>query len=162
MDEDEFRSMSMYGKSQFVFDREDDSDIVEAVRDSKEQLLTVVRVVIIEFGDEDGAETVNIEELELGDGADTVLLEELQIIFVLLLLLLLIVVVFCVVDVEIDDVFVNKSLELSGSSADCEDKLSTEPQFIVLVLQLSSSSTSPNPESASVQIEDWAGDEEAS
>lgn len=50
-------------------------------------------------------------------------------------------------DVEV--VLVKMSLLLSGSRADCEERLNTEPQSIDFVLLQSTSSTSPNAESAS-------------
>lgn len=138
---------------------------MDAVKDSNEQLLTVVSVVIIEeLGDKDGAETDIMVgfELEEGEVVDEVVVEEpVLLLFVLVvLLLLLMVIVLCVVDLESDDAveFVKRSPLVSGSSADCDEKLNTEPQLIVRVLQLSSSSTSsPNAESASV----WVGDAEA-
>jgi hypothetical protein len=77
---------------------------VEAVKDSNEQLLTVVSVVIIEeFGDKEGAETDSTVEFELAERVvDEVVIEELLVLLFVLELLLM-VVVFCVEDVEIED-----------------------------------------------------------
>jgi hypothetical protein len=121
-------------------------DIDEAVSDSKEQLLTVVSVVIMEdIGDV-------ADELIAGLELNVVLLFPLEIV----MLRFVIVVEFWVVAVVVD---VNISLLLSGSKADWDERLKTDPQSILLVVLLSTSSTSPNAESVSFALF-WEANEE--
>lgn len=144
-------SVSRYGKSQFELETLGETEIDEAVSDSSEQLLTVVSVVMME---------------EIGVLADDEL-EEVFELFVALLLPLeivmfrfVIVVEFCVVaDVVADVGLVKMSLLLSGSKADWDERLNTEPQSMLRVLPLSTSSTSPNAESVSLMLF-WAASEE--
>lgn len=122
-----------------------ETDIDEAVKDSREQLLTVVSVdrVMEEIGVVVALDTT---ELQL----DTLLLPLEMVMF-----RLVIVVEFCeagagvVADV---DELVKMSLLLNGSKADWDERLNTEPQSMLLVLLLSTSSTSPKAESTSLAL----------
>lgn len=144
-------SVSRYGKSQFEFETLGETEIDEAVSDSREQLLTVVSVVMME---EIGVET----EAELEGTFE--LLVTLLPPFEIVIFKLVIVVEFCVVvDVVLDAGFEKMSLLLSGSKADWDERLNTEPQSMLLVLPLSTSSTSPNAESASLKLFCEANDE---
>lgn len=138
-------SVSRYGKSQFELDTLGETDIDEAVKDSREQLLTVVSVdrVMEEIG-----VVVELETTEL-------LLETLLFPLEMVMLRLVIVVEFWVVGagvvVDVDEL-VKMSLLLNGSKADWDERLNTEPQSILLVLLLSTSSTSPKAESTSLVL----------
>lgn len=120
-----------------------ETEMEEAVSDSSEQLLTVVSVVMMdEIGVDDGDEL----------GTVLALLVTPPFPFDIVMLRLVIVVEFCVVDVAADVEFAKMSLLLSGSSADWDERLNTEPQSMLLVLALSTSSTSPKAESASLRL----------
>lgn len=141
-------SVSRYGKSQFELDTLGETDIDEAVKDSREQLLTVVSVdrVMEEIG-----VVVELETTELL--LETLLLE-------MVMFRLVIVVEFWVagagVVVDVDEL-VKISLLLNGSKADWDERLNTEPQSMLLVLLLSTSS--PNAESTSLVLFCEARDE---
>jgi hypothetical protein len=71
-----------------------------------------------------------------------------------------IVVEFCVVtDVVLEVGLVKMSVLFNGSSADCDERLNTEPQSMLLVVPLSTSSTSPNAESVSLMLVGDASEE---
>lgn len=117
-----------------------ETEIDEAVSDSREQLLTVVRVVMME--------EIGVVDDEL----DTVL-DALPLPLEIVMLRLVIVVEFCVVgDAAFVVGLVKMSLLLNGSKADCDERLNTEPQSMLRVLPLSTSSTSPNAESVSLML----------
>lgn len=130
--------MSRYGKSQFAFATVGDSEIAEAVKDSNEQLLLiVVSVVMID----DIGELAEVADIELE-------LLPLDIVIFKLVIVVVLCVVGAVVTVDTGVIVVGvvkRSLLLNGSNDDCDDKLNTEPQSMVLVLPLSIPSTStPN------------------
>lgn len=129
--------MSRYGKSQFAFATVGDSEIAEAVNDSNEQLLLIVVSVVM------------IDDIgELAEVADIELELPLDIVMFKLVIVVVLCVVGAVVTVDTGVIVVGvvkRSLLLNGSNDDCDDKLNTEPQSIVLVLPLSIPSTStPN------------------
>lgn len=139
-------SVSRYGKSQFELDTLGETDIDEAVKDSREQLLTVVSVdrVMEEIG-----VVVELDTTEL------LLLDTLLFPLEIVMFRLVIVVEFWVVGagvvVDVDEL-VKMSLLLKGSKADWDERLNTEPQSMLLVLLLSTSSTSPKAESTSLAL----------
>jgi len=131
-------SVSRYGKSQFEFETLGETEIDEAVSDSREQLLTVVSVVMME--------DIGVGEVEL-----EVVFELFVTLEIVMFRFVIVVEALCVVaDVVFDVGLVKMSLLLNGSKADWDERLNTEPQSILLVLPLSTSSTSPNAESASL------------
>lgn len=132
--------MSKYGKSQFALATVGDSEIAEAVKDSNEQLLLiVVSVVMID----DIGELAEVADIELE-------LLPLDIVIFKLVIVVVLCVVGAVVTVDTGVIVVGvgvvkRSLLINGSNDDCDDKLKTEPQSMVLVLPLSIPSTStPN------------------
>lgn len=128
-----------------------ETEIDEAVSDSREQLLTVVSVVMME--------EIGVLEDELDDVVE-LLLDALLPPLEIVMLRLVIVVAFCVVaDVVFDVGLVKMSLLLNGSKADWDERLNTEPQSMLRVLPLSTSSTSPNAESVSLMLFCDASDE---
>lgn len=88
-----------------------ETEIDEAVSDSREQLLTVVSVVMME--------EIGVFDDELDDAVLELLLDALLLPLEIVMLRLVIVVEFCVVaDVAFDVGLVKMSLLLNGSKAD--------------------------------------------
>lgn len=129
-----------------------ETDIDEAVKDSREQLLTVVSVdrVMEEIG--------VVVELETTELLLVTLLFPLEMVMFRLVIVVEFWVVGAGVVVDVDEL-VKISLLLKGSKADWDERLNTEPQSMLLVLLLSTSSTSPNAESTSLVLLCEARDE---
>lgn len=104
------------------------------------------------------------EEVALVDAVVEEVFEQVLLVIELLVLVfdivtckLVIILELCGGDVEVcvsevEVVLVKISLLLSGSRADCDERLNTEPQSIDLVLLVSTSSASPKAESVSLEL----------
>lgn len=103
-------SVSRYGKSQFEFDTLGETEIDEAVSDSREQLLTVVSVVMMdEIGVDTGEELGTVFEL---------LVTWLLPLEIVMFRFVIVVELGVVLEVVLVVGFVKMSLLLNGSKAD--------------------------------------------